>query len=74
MTRAASKIATRPQSGPASMARSEASEGPISIDEAALAKLIAFFRLLDKWDREAIKQCRKHVAIAQRKLTIQSSS
>ena len=32
---------------------SAASEAPISIDEASLAALIAFFRLLDKWDQEA---------------------
>jgi DNA invertase Pin-like site-specific DNA recombinase len=53
MTRTASKIALRLQSGPASVTRSEASEEPISIDETALAKLIAFFRLLDNWGREA---------------------
>jgi len=33
--------------------RSEAREEPVSIGEAAVAKLIAFFRLLDTWDREA---------------------
>lgn len=31
---------------------SGASESPILIDEPALAELIAFFRLLDKWDQE----------------------
>jgi hypothetical protein len=53
MTRTASQIAVRPQSVSGPAAGSEESEEPISIDEAAFAKLIAFFKLLDKWDREA---------------------
>ena len=53
MTQTASKIVTPPQSGPDSVTRSEASDESISIDEVALAKLITFFRLLDKWDLEA---------------------
>ena len=55
MTRKASKIARRPQSAvPASATRSEETldEGPPFIDEAEIADFIAFFRLLDKWDRE----------------------
>jgi hypothetical protein len=28
-------------------------EAPISIDEAGIAELIAFFKLLAKWDQEA---------------------
>jgi len=37
------------------MTRSDVSidEGASALDEAAIAKLIAFFRLLDKWDLEA---------------------
>ena len=53
MTRTASQVATQPQSTPKSAARSEASEESISMNEVELHKLITFFRLLDKWDREA---------------------
>jgi hypothetical protein len=37
------------------MTRSEEriDKGASTLDEAAIAKLIAFFRLLDKWDLEA---------------------
>ncbi len=55
MTRRASKIAGRPQSAvSASATRSEETldEGAPLIDEIAIADFIAFFRLLDKWDRE----------------------
>jgi hypothetical protein len=54
MTRTASQIAMQAQSGQDSMERLEASidKGASTLDEAAVAKLIAFFRLLDKWDRE----------------------
>jgi len=39
---------------PASATRSEETldEGPPFIDEAEIADFIAFFRLLDRWDRE----------------------
>lgn len=53
MTRTTSKIATQLQSAPGSVTRSEASDESISIDEVDLSELIAFFRLLDKWDLEA---------------------
>jgi hypothetical protein len=52
MTQTASQIATQPQREPNSLMRSEESEESVSIDEVALAELIAFFRLLDKWDLE----------------------
>jgi hypothetical protein len=55
MTRRASKIATRPQNAvPGSARRSEETldGGSPLIDEVAIADFIAFFRLLDKLDRE----------------------
>jgi len=52
MTQTTSQIATRHQSERDSVARSEATDESISIDEVAVAELIAFFRLLDKWDLE----------------------
>jgi hypothetical protein len=52
MTQTASRIATRCQSEPTSVTRSEANEEPLSTNEVALAKLIAFFKVLDKWDYE----------------------
>jgi len=53
MTRRASQIATQSGKSPDSLTLSEADEESISIDDVALAKLIAFFRLLDKWDLDA---------------------
>ncbi|HET9305797.1 MAG TPA: hypothetical protein VFO46_07210 [Candidatus Sulfotelmatobacter sp.] len=38
--------------GPAA-ALSPANESPIKIDEAGIAELIAFFKILAKWDQEA---------------------
>lgn len=35
------------------LSRSGTREPPVSIDEAGIAELIAFFRLLRKWDQEA---------------------
>jgi len=53
MTRKASEIAARPPSGRASVTRSEITDEELPVsDEADVAKLIALFRLLDKWDRE----------------------
>ncbi len=52
MTQTTSQMATRPQSERDSVARSGATDESISIDEVAVVELIAFFRLLDKWDLE----------------------
>ncbi len=54
MTRDASTIGKGPENATISASRSQKSldEGPHLADEAAITKLIAFFKLLDKWDRE----------------------
>jgi len=38
--------------GPAASS-SQANESPITIDDAGIAELIAFFKILAKWDQEA---------------------
>jgi len=53
MTQTASQMATRHQSERDPLVRSEASDESGSIDEVDTSELIAFFRLLEKWDLEA---------------------
>jgi hypothetical protein len=61
MTRGVSKIARRPQSAvPAPETSEETLDGRSPfIDEGAIADFIAFFRLLDKWDREVGRRLHK---------------
>ena len=54
MTRTASQITAQPEKGSECVTRSEVrTHLGATLDEADIAKLIAFFRLLDKWDLEA---------------------
>jgi hypothetical protein len=52
MARRNSQIVTHPQNEGLSVMRSEASVAPTAIDRADLSKLIAFFKLLQQWERE----------------------
>jgi hypothetical protein len=60
MTREASTIAREPENATVSGLRSQKTldEGPHLADEAAITELIAFFKLLDKWDREVSRHAK----------------